>query len=301
MQRIWGGRKLNSVYNRSLPDSQLYGESWEISDRENEQSIVSGGKYDGLTLNTLWRNHQQEVFGESITKSARFPLLIKILDASKDLSIQVHPPQDKAIELGGDAKNEFWYISEVEKDAKLYVGLKKGVTKSVFEKAIEEGNVEEYVHEINAKKDDFIYIPSGRLHAIGAGFLIYEIQQNSDTTFRVFDWNRIGLDGKLRNLHVKESLDCINFDDHEPQIQNKESGILLASENFIINKRQFATGESVTPLNSKIFCVWMILDGTLESKENEHYQPGDFTIAPVNTAEHLAKSQLTLLEVTIPQ
>lgn len=300
MQRVWGGRKLKSIYNRSLPDDQIYGESWDISDRENEQSIVSGGKYNGLTLNTLWRNHNQEVFGKSVSKSTRFPLLIKILDASKDLSIQVHPPQDKAAKLGGEAKNEFWYISDAEKDSKLYVGLKKGVTQSDFKNALDQGDVEKCVHVINAKKDDFIYIPSGRLHAIGAGYLIYEIQQNSDTTFRVFDWNRIGLDGKLRNLHVKESLDCIDFNDYEPEVKNKESGLLLESEDFIINKRQFASGEAVAPIDNTRFCVWMLIDGTLESKENETYQPGDFTIAPVNTAEHTAQTQLTLLEVTLP-
>lgn len=300
MQRVWGGRKLESVYKRTLPNTQPHGESWEISDREQEQSVVSGGQYDGLTLNTLWKNYHEEVFGKSIAKSERFPLLIKILDASRDLSIQVHPPHEKAVELGGEAKNEFWYIADADEGAKLYIGLKKGVTQSVFQQAIAEGEVEKYVHAVNAKKDDSIYIPSGRLHAIGEGFLIYEIQQNSDTTFRVFDWNRIGLEGKPRNLHVEESLACIDFNDYEPQVETIENGLLSACENFIITKRQFTSGEQVSPFNSKQFAVWIIVHGTLESQENEYYQPGDFTIAPVNTSEHTAKTPLTLLEVTLP-
>lgn len=190
MERVWGGRELERVYHRSLPDPvSPFGESWEIVDRESEQSVVDEGELAGKTLHELWTEQREEVFGRGYDNHPRFPILIKVLDARDDLSIQVHPPAHLAAELGGEAKTEMWYIAACEPGAKLYVGLKQGVSKGDFEKAIEDGSVEQCVHAISPQPGDSIFIASGRLHAIGAGFLIHEIQQNSDTTYRVFDWN----------------------------------------------------------------------------------------------------------------
>ena len=199
MERVWGGREFERVYHRSLPDpAQPFGESWEIVDREGEQSVVDEGPLAGKTLHELWTFHREDIFGSGYESHPRFPILIKMLDARDELSIQVHPPARLAAELGGEPKTEMWYIADCDPAAKLYVGLKQGVTKADFEKAIEDGSVEQCVHAIAPQPGDSIFIASGRLHAIGAGFLIHEIQQNSDTTYRVFDWNRRGRDGTLR-------------------------------------------------------------------------------------------------------
>ena len=151
--------------------------------------------------------------------------MIKILDAREKLSLQVHPPAGKAAELGGEPKTEMWFIADAAPGAELFVGLKRGVTRAEFEKKISEGSVAECFHRIPVHAGDAMFLPSGRVHAIGAGLVIFEIQQNSDTTYRVFDWNRVGLDGKPRELHVAQSFASIDFNDFEPKlVGNKFSG-----------------------------------------------------------------------------
>lgn len=300
MERVWGGRKLESIYERTLPSGQPYGESWELSDREHEQSIIVGGKFDGLSLNGLWQEHRDEVFGSNMPYTERFPLLIKILDAGRNLSIQVHPPKEKAASLGGDAKNEFWYIADVEPGSKLYVGLKNGVTENSFREAIENGTVDDYVHEIEPKKGDSIYIPSGRLHAIGTGFLIYEIQQNSDTTYRVFDWNRLGLNGQPRQLHVEESLACIDFSDHEPTMDDQNGETLSVCNNFRVDQLHYKAGATISIKNPEQFAVWTIIEGVMKDHEDKLYKKGDFLLAPAYADSLVAIEPVTLLETTLP-
>ena len=155
----------------------------------------------------------------------RFPLLCKILDAREKLSLQVHPPANKAAELGGEPKTEMWFIADAAPGAELFVGLKRGITRPEFEKKIRTGEVAGCFHRIPVRAGDAMFLPSGRVHAIGAGLVIFEIQQNSDTTYRVFDWNRVGLDGKPRELHVAQSLASIDFNDFEPAlVQGKFAG-----------------------------------------------------------------------------
>ena len=153
------------------------------------------------------------MLGAGYKKTDKFPLLIKILDAQEKLSLQVHPPADKAAQLSGEPKTEFWYVADAAPGAELFVGLKKGTTRAEFERKIKDGTVADCVQQIPVQKGDAMFLPSGRVHALGGGNVIFEIQQNSDTTYRVFDWNRVGLDGKPRELHIKESLASINFDD----------------------------------------------------------------------------------------
>ncbi len=215
-ERVWGGRKLEQRYHKPLPPAVPIGESWEISDRPGDVSVIANGPLSGKDLHWLVENHQTDLLGSVKLEDERFPLLIKILDAREKLSLQVHPPPEKAAELGGDPKTEMWYIAQAEPEAELYVGLRRRVTREEFERRLQAGHVADCFHRLRVREGDAMFLPSGRVHAIGAGLVIFEIQQNSDTTYRVFDWGRVGLDGKPRELHVSQSLASIAFDDFEP-------------------------------------------------------------------------------------
>ena len=218
-ERVWGGRTLESLYHKNLPPSVPIGESWEISDRPGDESIIANGPLAGKNLRWLMEHHAGELLGNvKPTADHRFPLLCKILDARDRLSLQVHPPANKAAELGGEPKTEMWHITDAAPGAELYVGLKPGVTRAEFEQKIQTGEVAECFHRIPVRGGDTMFLPSGRVHAIGAGLVIFEIQQNSDTTYRVFDWNRVGLDGKPRELHIPQSLASIDFNDFAPPL-----------------------------------------------------------------------------------
>ncbi len=215
-ERVWGGRRLEELYGKPLPPHQPIGESWEISDRPGDVSIIANGALTGKDLRWLMANHAEELLGPDHPKAAPFPLLVKILDAQERLSLQVHPPAAKAAELKGEPKTEMWYIADALPGAELYVGLRGGMTRENFERKTRDGSVADCFHRIAVKRGDVMFLPSGRVHAIGSGLVIFEIQQNSDTTYRVFDWNRVGLDGKARELHLAESLASIDFEDFEP-------------------------------------------------------------------------------------
>ena len=216
--RIWGGRELERLYGKKIPAGQI-GEAWEISDRPGDASVIANGPFAGKDLRWLMENHAAEILGHAKPAAAgRFPLLCKILDAREKLSLQVHPPASKAAELKGEPKTELWFIADAAPGASLYVGLKRGVTRAAFERKISDGSVADCFHKIPVQAGDTMFLPSGRVHAIGDGLVIFEIQQNSDTTYRVFDWNRLGLDGKPREMHVAQSLASIDFNDFEPKL-----------------------------------------------------------------------------------
>jgi len=215
-ERVWGGRNLERLYAKTLPPDVPVGESWEITDRPEGVSVIANGPLAGQTLRWLMENHRRDILGSSTPENGPFPLLVKILDAEEKLSVQVHPPASIARQLGGEPKTEMWYVADAKPDADLFVGLKAGVTREEFERRITEGTVAECLHRLSVEEGSVMFLPSGRLHAIGAGNVIFEIQQNSDTTYRVFDWNRVGLDGKPRELHVAQSLASIDFQDFEP-------------------------------------------------------------------------------------
>jgi mannose-6-phosphate isomerase len=243
-ERIWGGRALEQLYGKSLPPKVPIGESWEISDRPGDASVIANGPLAGKDLRWLMENHERELLGDAKSANGRFPLLIKILDAQEKLSLQVHPPAQKAAELKGEPKTEAWYIADAAPGAELYVGLKRGVTRTEFEQKIKAGAVAECFHRVPVRAGDTMFLPSGRVHAIGAGLVIFEIQQNSDTTYRVFDWNRVGLDGKPRELHLAESLASIDFADFEPKLV---SGSLVVrgglANRTLVNEPLFAIEE----------------------------------------------------------
>lgn len=217
-ERVWGGRQLAALYGKVLPAQVPVGESWEISDRPGDISVVSNGPLKGTDLHQLVQNRTAELMGSARLQGDSFPLLIKILDAREKLSLQVHPPSDKAKALGGEPKTEMWYIAHAQPGAELFVGLKAGISREDFERRLRTGTVKECFHRVPVHAGDAMFLPSGRVHAIGAGLVIFEVQQNSDTTYRVFDWNRLGLDGQPRQLHIRESLASIDFEDFEPGV-----------------------------------------------------------------------------------
>ena len=216
MERVWGGRGLELKLGRKLPEGKVIGESWELVDREGEQSIVAEGTHKGKTIRELLEGGAADILGPGREGSRPFPILIKWLDCQDRLSLQVHPPAAIAPILGGEPKTENWYIAECDEDASLIVGLKQGVTREQFTQALKDNEVATCVHRFPVNPGDSILVESGRMHAIDAGNLILEIQQNSDTTYRVYDWGRVGLNGAPRQLHIEQSLQSIDFDDYEP-------------------------------------------------------------------------------------
>ena len=250
-ERVWGGRRLEQLYGKPLPPNVPIGESWEITDRPEGTSQIANGPLAGQTLRWLMEHHPAELLGRSPDGAAPFPLLVKILDAQDKLSLQVHPPAAAAKELGGEPKTEVWLLAETQPGAELYVGLKRGTTRAEFERRIHDGTVADCVHRAAVQTGDVMFLPSGRLHAIGAGNVIFEIQQNSDTTYRVFDWNRTGLDGKARELHVPQSLASIDFNDFEPSLvqsafsRNEEISIryLVDDPLFRVNQWRVRRGQ----------------------------------------------------------
>ncbi|MGH7946401.1 MAG: type I phosphomannose isomerase catalytic subunit, partial [Opitutaceae bacterium] len=209
-KRVWGGRALESALGRFLPADVPIGESWEVVDRTEVQSVVSAGSLNGQTFRQVLAEHGDDVMGPGWPGPKPFPILIKWLDCRDRLSLQVHPPARIAAELKGEPKTENWYIAHTEPGAQLIVGLKRGVTRDQFERAIVSNTVEHCVHRFCVAAGDSILVHSGQVHAIDAGNLILEIQQNSDTTYRVYDWGRAGLDGLPRELHIEQSLRSID-------------------------------------------------------------------------------------------
>lgn len=212
-ERVWGGQKLKTILGKEIPYKHT-GESWEIACHKNGQSVVKNGKYKGLTMERLLEKHGESIIGKSFVKGDKFPLLIKFIDAKDKLSVQVHPEDDYAFsnENGELGKSEAWYILQANEGSKLVAGIKDGVTKELFKKKLDNNQLEEILNEVEVKEGDVLNIPAGLLHAIGDGILLAEIQQNSDTTYRVYDWGRVGLDGNPRELHVKKSIEVIDFD-----------------------------------------------------------------------------------------
>ncbi|WP_309398277.1 type I phosphomannose isomerase catalytic subunit [Cerasicoccus maritimus] len=244
-QRVWGGRGLEAKLGRTLPDNEPYGESWEVVDRPEAQSVLQGAGLDGLTIRQALEKNAAQIMGPQWDPATPFPILVKWLDCQERLSLQVHPPADIAPSLGGEPKTENWYVAETDGDAGMIVGLKNGVTRDEFEERLKNGTLEECVHRMSVQPGESMFVRSGRMHAIDGGNLILEIQQNSDTTYRVYDWGRVGLDGVPRQLHIDESLKCINFDDFEPETIKPAPGKqdLVESEIFNLTKFELKAGE----------------------------------------------------------
>jgi len=308
-ERVWGGREIERLYGKKLPPRAPIGESWEISDRPGDASVIANGPLAGKNLRWLMENHRAELLGDAKPANEnRFPLLCKILDAREKLSLQVHPSANKAAGLGGEPKTEMWFIADAAPGAELYVGLKRGVTRAEFERRVQDGSVAQCFHHIPVRAGDAMFLPGGRVHAIGAGLVIFEIQQNSDTTYRVFDWNRVGLDGKPRALHIAESLASIDFNDFEPAlVPSRFVGDSLMQVRSLVRDPLFAveawklSGTKVSLELGKVQIV-AVTGGQVEIKSGStsvNLSAGQFCLVPacLERTEARATSEVTLLRV----
>jgi mannose-6-phosphate isomerase len=308
-ERVWGGRNLERLYKKPLPPGVPIGESWEISDRPGDASVIANGPLAGKDLRWLMENHAEELLGPTHGDDERFPLLMKILDAQEKLSLQVHPPASKAAKMGGEPKTEMWYIAEATPDADLFVGLKRGVTAKEFEAKIHDGTVADCFHRLAVKTGDVMFLPSGRVHALGAGNVIFEIQQNSDTTYRVFDWNRVGLDGKRREVHVAQSLASIDFNDFEPRlIQSIYSRNAVLKVRYLVDDPLFRVDACLVKrgerfhLCSDALQIVGLLRGRLEIGDGDSklvLNPGQFAMLPacLGRVKLTAATQVEFLHV----
>jgi len=299
MERVWGGRRLESLYGKRLPSAALIGESWEIVDRPEAQSVVHEGPLRGQTLHKLWCKDRETIFGK-VPDAPRFPILAKLLDAQENLSLQVHPPAAMAKKLGGESKSELWYVADAAPKARLYAGVKKGTMRALFEKAVEQGKVEEHLHSIDVAAGDAIFLPSGRLHALGGGNLLVEIQENSDTTYRVFDWNRVKKGRARRQMHIPQAMQCIDFDDCEPALLQPVGESLVRHEGFEVDK--WILGEDREIGEPGRFAIVVCLTGELACA-GRSFKPGDFFFVPAQLEDRMLRpigENVSLLRVTMP-
>ncbi|MFA5424718.1 MAG: type I phosphomannose isomerase catalytic subunit [Phycisphaerae bacterium] len=235
-QRIWGGSKLTEFFGRELPAGEKIGESWELADLPDDKSVITNGSLAGMNIHEAIQKYPKEIMGREKFEGG-FPLLIKILDAEDLLSVQVHPDEATVKRTGkGDPKTECWYIIKAEPGAVIYKGVKRGVTKEQFSEAIKNGTVAELLNKIQVHPGECHFLPAGTAHAIGAGLLIAEIQLPSDTTYRVFDWNRTDEHGRSRQLHIDDALESIHFRAADNVLPITTVGRLVDSRYFIIDK-----------------------------------------------------------------
>ena len=315
--RIWGGRRLESLLDKKLPPDVAVGESWEAVDLEADQSVVAGGPAKGKRLGDLVRLWGADLLGEAALFEGRFPLLIKYLDAHQNLSVQVHPDAAQAERLGGAVriKNEAWYVLEAGAGACIYRGLADGVDEAAFRRGIETGHCAELLRRIPVKAGQCYYLPSGTVHALGAGVVVAEVQTPSDVTYRVFDWNRVdGATGQPRQLHIDEALACIDFS-HQPIRGEERSHVasvwttvtrLVTSESFIIERVKMIEGfDQEIPYAQLV--VWMVLEGEGVVRfdgggSKLSFKRGDTVVLPANLpdARLTLLSDCTWLEVTLP-
>ena len=243
--KMWGGTQIKDFLKRDdIPDlNEPVGESWELVDREGEQSVVANGPLKGATITQLVKHYGKALMGSKFT-GGRFPLLVKIIDASERLSLQVHPDEQACARLGDGAepKTEMWYILNAKKGAKIMAGVNSRSTKQQLLSTMQTAEVEKHLQVFESEPSDAYFISSGTLHAIGEGNLLIEIQQNSDTTYRVSDWGRVDKDGKARELHIEKALESINYINRtSPRIPGV-AGIVQHNRKFpVVNRCRFFT------------------------------------------------------------
>lgn len=210
---VWGGRRLGELLGKALPDAQLYGESWDVSDHTSHTTVVASGPLAGQSLRQLMERNATHLLGPAARNHAVFPWLVKHLDAHDWLSVQVHP-DDFLVKRwwpGEGGKTEVWFVLDALPGSKVYAGLLPGVDEPALRQALAKGTVAECLHHFTPRPGDCVFLPAGTVHAVGGGVLMAEVQQTSDATFRLFDWNRRDGQGKSRELHIEQSLACINW------------------------------------------------------------------------------------------
>ncbi|MCK8825376.1 class I mannose-6-phosphate isomerase [Fuchsiella alkaliacetigena] len=234
-EKIWGGQALKEKFAKEIPNTSI-GESWELMDDGQRSSRIINGELAGKELSEIIEKEASNILGSLVSRKdyPRFPLLIKFLDAKDRLSVQVHPDDEYAAKYeGGElGKTELWYIIEAQEGAKLICGLDSEVTKEEFKTAVEQGSLEEYLIELEVEAGDVVFIPAGTVHSIKEGILVAEIQQNSDLTYRIHDWERVDNDGQARELHLESALEAINFGQNWA---GKVEGLTIEGEGFVRN------------------------------------------------------------------
>jgi len=282
-ERIWGGQALRTVFGKDLPEGAKIGESWELADLPDDKSEIVNGPLAGITIDKAVEKLGAAITGREDYKPP-FPLLIKILDAQDILSVQVHPDPETCRRRGkGQPKTECWYIIDAAPGAVIYKGLKKGVTKEQFAQSIKDGNCDELLEKVQVKKGECHFLPAGTAHAIGPGLLIAEIQTPSDTTYRVFDWNRVDDSGKGRRLHIEDALQSIHFDSSGDDLSVKTVGRLVGSEVFKVDKGHQTAGCEVLFSPGQMKAL-MVITGrgciTSQATENVDFKKGDTLLIP---------------------
>src|SRR4029453_14615772 len=298
IERMWGGRRLESELHKKLPPQKRIGESWEIVDRPEAQSVVASGPLCGKPLHELWTQPREKIFAD-VPDTPRFPLLIKILDAQEKLSLQVHPPENVASRLGGEPKSEFWYVAATDPDAELFLGFREPMTRDRFEERLRDGTVIDHVSRIAVQAGDPVSFLTGR--GIGRGQLRRQIRQKSGPIYRVFDWNRTDpATGTKRALHVEQAIQCIDFADVQPKPIQSEGELLMSHSLFEIRKWNLDEAREAAPLGQ--FAIVCCLTGNLSCAKVK-LAPGEIFLIPADLGDRQLKPLVpntSLLRVTIP-
>lgn len=315
---IWGGRNLETKLGREIPPGVI-AESWEIAAHPNGETVVADGPLAGLTLSAVQDRLGEKLLGRNSRAAladGRFPLLIKLLDANRWLSVQVHPDDDYAQSHGGDlGKTEMWIVLDAEPDAELIFGLKKGTSQTEFKQAVAQGRIEQALHRVAVCAGDAVFVPAGTVHALGPGTIVAEIQQNSDTTYRLYDWGRMGTDGKPRPLHIQQALDVIDWQMAEPGLV--QSRFLQAPDGWLREELADCAHFRTERLQGQAGAVWPDeCDGssfqiwaTLSGRASLHWDGGpvamrgiDWRLLPAALGEFTirAESDCVLVRVSRP-
>jgi mannose-6-phosphate isomerase len=311
----WGGRSLEALYNKPLPPNEDIGESWELVSLPDNESVVAAGPLAGKTLAALVDAWDDDLLGDAQLIDDRFPLLIKFLDARENLSVQVHPkpPDEDSTTFAAGVKHEAWYILSADPGATLFIGANPGVGLADLARAADTPGLADLIRARLARPGDCFYLPSGVIHALGAGLVVAEVQTPSDTTYRLYDWDRLGPDGHPRDLHIDAALANIRLDVPEHEIvqpgyavQNSWPGAtrLATCERFTIEDLTIAPCEDA-PLPERSLAVWVVLAGcgVLERSRFEcPFRPGDVVLIPANHSDTRVTTPAgcRLLTVAVP-
>ena len=310
-EKIWGGEKLNKLLKKKS-DKNNIGESWEISDVENEISIVANGKLKGKSIQNIIEQYKGELVGEKVYQNfgSKFPLLIKFIDAKETLSIQLHP-NDKLAKKRHNCfgKTEMWYVMQADKNANLIVGFKEEVNSETYKKHLKEKTLLKILNSELVEKGDVFFIPTGRVHAIGAGVLLAEIQQTSDITYRIYDWDRKDDKGNYRELHTENALDALDFEVKSSYKTNYKAGVNKASTivkcPFFTTNIIIVDGEiNINHTNKDSFIIYMCVSGNVIFANNNfelELNYGETILIPnsLNHFEIKSNKKSELLEVFI--
>jgi len=308
-ERVWGARELER-FGFDLPPGNI-GEGWMIGEHPNGTTAVANGPLAGMRLDELRERFGRDWLGAQgvSPKTGRFPLLVKLLDCSDDLSVQVHPTDDyERLAPGELGKTEMWYVLDAKPGAKIIYGLREGVDREKLAAAISEGRIMDCLHEVEAKPGDTFYIPSGTVHALGAGVLVAEIQQNSDTTYRLYDYDRPGLDGKPRELHIEDSLNVIAYDGAgasygTTELAEDNAWLKLAASPYFVVEKGRASGEWALSTSADSFQILIACEGEGAIRWDggeAPLKPGDCYLLPANLGGYALTGHLTVIRSYVP-